>query len=317
MITKPTELTRRAWWHALRDAAKAFQAKSLTDNAAALTYYSVLSIFPGLIVLVSLLGVLGTQGSVDTLLNIADDLGSSSAVDTLRGPIQNIVNQSGGAGVALIIGIAAALWSASGYIGAFMRASNEIYEVKEERPFYKQRPLQLLITLVMTLAVAIVLTLLVVTGPLAQAIGDEIGVGVAAQTVFAIAKWPLLFLTVVGIVALLYRFSPDARHEGMRWILPGAVVATVLWLLGSIVFSLYVANFGSYAGTYGSLAGGIVLLLWLWLTNVAVVFGAQFAAELERTANAVREQTPPGGAVALDPAERAQDPHYSPEPAQN
>ncbi len=311
-IRNPSDLTVRAWWHAMRDAAKSFQAKSLTDAAAALTYYSVLSIFPALIVLVSLLGVVGSQDSIDGLLRIAEDLGSSSAVDTLRGPIENIVNNSGDAGVALVIGIAAALWSASGYIGAFMRAANRIYEVDEDRPFWKLRPLQLLITLVMTIAVALILIALVLTGPLAKAIGDEIGVGGAALTAFEIAKWPLLFAAVVGVIALLYRFSPDARHEGLRWILPGSLVATVLWLLGSVGFSLYVANFGSYSGTYGSLAGGIVLLLWLWLTNVAVVFGAQFAAELERTANAARQPTAPGEPVSIDPAERDEAPHYSP-----
>jgi membrane protein len=312
MIRRPTQMTARAWWHALRDAAKAFHARSLTDSAAALTYYSVLSIFPGLIVLVSLLGLAGSEGSIEGLLRIADDLGSSSAVDTLRSPIENIVHQSGGAGVALLLGVGAALWSASGYVGAFMRAANKIYGVEEERPFYKLRPLQLLMTLLLTTVVALVLVALVLTGPLATAIGDEIGLGDAALTIWSIAKWPLLFAVVVMIIALLYRFSPDARHEGLRWILPGSVVATVLWLVASAGFSLYVANFGSYSSTYGSLAGGIVLLLWLWLTNVAVVFGAQFAAELERTANAAREAAPPGQPVPIDPAERAEDPHFSP-----
>ena len=238
MLRRPTQMTARAWWHALRDAGKAFQARSLTDAAAALTYYSVLSIFPGLIVLVSLLGVVGSEGSIEGLLRIAEDLGSSSAVDTLRSPIENIVHQSGGAaGTALVLGVVAALWSASGYIGAFMRAANRIYDVEEDRPFYKLRPLQLLMTLVMTLAVAVVLILLVVTGPLATAVGEEIGLGDAALTAWSIAKWPLLFAAVVTVIALLYRFSPDARHEGLHWILPGSIVATVLWLVASAGFS--------------------------------------------------------------------------------
>jgi membrane protein len=303
-VRNPNDMTLRAWWHALRDAAKSFQEKSLTDAAAALTYYSVLSIFPGLIVLVSLLGVVGSQESVDGLLRIAEDLGSSSAVDTLESPIQNIVDNSGGAGVALVIGIAAALWSASGYIGAFIRASNDIYEVEDDRSFWKLRPLQLAITLVMTISVAVILIALVLTGPLAQAIGDEIGLGETAITVWSIAKWPLLFAAVVTVIGLLYRVSPDVDHVGLRWILPGSFVATVLWLIGSAAFSFYVANFGSYSSTYGSLAGGIVLLLWLWLTNVAVVFGAQFAAELELTASAAREPAPPGEPVPLERADR-------------
>ena len=312
VIERPTQMTARAWWHALRDAGKAFSAKNLTHHAAALTYFSVLSIFPGLIVLVSLLGVVGSPDSIDGLLRIIGDLGSESAVETLQPPIANIVSNSSEAGVALIIGVGAALWSASGYIGGFIVVANEVWEVEEDRSFVKRRPLQLLITVVMTIAVAVILVALVLTGPLVTAIGDELGVGDTALTVFSIVKWPLILGAVVMIIGFLYRTAPDAPHERFRWILPGAIVATLLWLMGSIAFSFYVANFGSYSGTYGSLAGGIVLLLWLYLTNVAVVFGAQFAAELERTANAARVATAPDEPVLIDPDERRTAPHYSP-----
>ena len=206
-----------------------------------------------------------------------------------------------------MFGIAGGLWSASGYIGAFMRASNEIYGVEEDRPFYKLRPVQILITLVMTVILAVVLIALVLTGPLAEAIGDELGVGDTGADALRDRQ-------VAGPVrdrrrsssALLYRFSPNARHEGLRWILPGSMLATVLWLAASAGFSLYVANFGSYSNTYGSLAGVIVFLVWLWLTNVAILFGAQFAAELERTGTAAEEATPPGGfAPFVSPAKDA------------
>ena len=292
-IESPTDLTVRAWWHALRDAVKDFQANDLTDGAAALTYYAVLSIFPGLIVLVSLLGVLGDSGTVDSFLDIVNELGSQSAVDAVQEPITDVVESSSAAGLALVLGIAIGLWSASGYVGAFMRASNRIYGVTEERPFWKLRPLQVLITHVMTLILALVLMALFLTGPLAQAIGDEIGIGDTALTAFSIAKWPLLLLMVVGVITLLYRFAPDARHAGVAWILPGAALATALWLLASAGFSLYVANFGSYGNTYGGIAGVIVFLVWLWLTNVAILLGAGFAAELERTARAAEHATPP------------------------
>jgi membrane protein len=255
--------------------------------------------------------VVGSEESIESILRIVEDLGSESAVDTLRPPIENIVESSSGAGLALVLGIAAGLWSASGYIGAFIRASNEIYEVEEDRPFYKLRPLQLLMTLVMTVIVAVVLIALVLTGPLAEAIGTELGIGNTGVTIFSIVKWPLLFAIVVAVIGLLYRFSPNARHAGLRWILPGSLLATVLWLLASAGFSLYVANFGSYSGTYGSLAGVIVFLVWLWLTNLAIVFGAQFAAELERTGRAAEEATPPEGfAPFVSPAKDA-----GPEPA--
>jgi membrane protein len=315
-VGSPTDLTVRAWWQALRDAAKAFRDRDLTDNAAALTYYSVLSLFPFLIVLVSLLGVLGSQDSIEGLLRIIEDLGSGSAVDTLRPPIENIVEGSSTAGVALVLGVAAGLWSASGYVGAFMRAANEIYEVDEDRPFYKLRPLQLLMTLVMTAIVAAVLIALVLTGPLAEAIGTELGVGDTAVTVFSIVKWPFLLGIVILVIGLLYRFSPNARHAGLRWILPGSALATALWLVASAGFSYYVANFGSYSNTYGSLAGAIVFLVWLWLTNVAIVFGAQFAAELERTGRAAAEATPPGGfAPFVSPARDAEAAPASEQPA--
>lgn len=308
-VENPHDLTVRAWWHALRDAVKAFRDKNLSDNAAALTYYSVLSLFPFLIVLVSLLGVLGSDESIDGLLRIVDQLGSGSAVDTLRSPIENIVHSSQSAGLALVLGIAAGLWSASGYIGAFMRASNEVYEVVEDRPFYKLRPLQLLVTLVMTVVVALVLILLVLTGPLATAIGDELGIGDTAQTIYSIAKWPVLFAIVVIVIGLLYRVSPNAKHVGLRWILPGSLLATTLWLIASAAFSFYVSNFGAYSGTYGSLAGVIVFLVWLWITNQAIILGAQFGAELERTgAAAGQADAPERFAPFVSPAKGADEP---------
>ncbi len=311
-IAGPTDMTVRAWWHALRDAAKSFSANNLGDRSAALTYYSVLAIFPGLIVLVSLLGVLGNEDTVDALLRIVGDLGPSSAVDTLRGPLEKIVDSSGSAGIALLFGSAIALYSASGYIGAFIRATNEIWEVEEERPFYKLRPLQILITLAMVVVLTIVLFIVVLSGPLLDATGAELGIGDTALQIWSIVRWPLLFAVVVTVIALLYRVSPDAKHAGLRWILPGSGLATILWLVASAGFNLYVSNFGSYANTYGSLAGIVIFLIWLWLTNQAILLGAQFAAELERTAHAAAVPYPPGQAVPIDPAERAAEPHYSP-----
>jgi membrane protein len=295
-------MTVRAWWHSVRDAALAFRDKNLSDRAAALTYYSVLAIFPGLLVLVSLLGVFGTDDTVAGLLRIVEDLGEASAVDTLRGPLEKITASSSAAGVGLVIGSLVALYSASGYIGAFIRASNEIWEVEEDRPFWKLRPLQLLITIGMVFAVAVILTIVILGGPLADAIWSEIGFGDTALQVWAIVRWPLLFAATVGVVALLYRVSPDTGHQGFRWILPGAALATVLWLVASAGFNLYVTNFGSYSNTYGSLAGVIVFLIWLWLTNTAILFGAQFAEELERTAAAADAAEPTDAFAPLQSA---------------
>jgi membrane protein len=304
-IGSPIDMTMRGWWHALRDAAKAYRSNNLGDRAASLTYYSVLAVFPGLIVLISLLGVLGDRGTVDGLLRIIGDLGPPSAVDTLRGPLDQIVGHSSRAGVALILGAALALYSASGYIGAFIRTTNDIWGVEDERPFWKLRPLQVLITLAMAALVAALLFALVLSGPLADAVGNELGIGDTALKIWSILKWPLLFVVVVFVIGLLFRISPDTRHEGLRWLLPGSALATVLWLVASAGFSTYVSNFGSYSNTYGSLAGIIVFLIWLWLSNSAILLGAQFAAELERTgAAATAPAYAPDDAVPIEPTER-------------
>ena len=278
----PAGFSPRAWWTVLKRTVREFQDDNLTDWAAALTYYSALSMFPALIVLVAILGLFGTDSTTSTLLDIVDQLGPASAVDTFRGPVESIVDSKGGAGIALVLALLGALWSASGYVGAFMRASNAIYEVEEGRPFWKRRPMQVVVTLVCLIVLAIVLLSIVVTGPVARAVGDAVGVGDATVTVWQIAKWPVLFLLALGILALLYYSSPNVKPTGIRWITPGTVLAVVIAVIASGAFAVFVANFGSYNKTYGSLAGVFVFLVWLWLINTAVLLGAELDAELER-----------------------------------
>lgn len=278
----PTDLTRPSLVYAMRKAVREFRSDECTDLAASLTYYAVLSIFPALVVMVSLLGVFG-QGrrTVDALLDIAADVAPASSLDSLRPTIEQLVN-SPTAGFALVIGIVGALWSASGYVGAFGRAMNRIYEIDEGRPVWKLRPVQLLLTLVGLVMAAAVVFLLAISGPLAHAIGDTIGLGDAAVTVWNVARWPLILLFVVAAVAILYYVTPNVEQPKFRWISGGAAVAIVVWILASAAFGLYVANFGSYNKTYGALAGVIVFLLWLWITNLALLFGAEVDAEVER-----------------------------------
>lgn len=279
----PTDLTRPSLMYAMRKAVREFQQDQCTDLAAALTYYATLSIFPALVVMVSLLGVFG-QGrrTVDALLDIAADVAPASALDTLRPTVEQLV-KSPTAGVALVVGIVGALWSASGYVGAFGRAMNRIYEVDEGRPVWKLRPVQLLLTLAGLVMAAAVLLMLAISGPVARWIGDAIGLGDAAVTVWSIAKWPLILLFVVLAVAILYYVTPNVEQPKFRWISGGAALAIVVWLIASLLFGLYVANFGNYNRTYGTLAGAIVFLLWLWITNLALLFGAEVDAELERS----------------------------------
>ena len=280
---RPTELPKRSWWGVLKRTVREFRQDNLTDWAAALTYYGVLALFPGLIVLVALLGLVGQHPkTTNALLDIVRDVGPSTAVETFRGPIEGVITAKGGAGALLGFGLLAALWTASSYIGAFIRASNAIYEVEEGRPFWKLRPLQIAVTIVMVLMLAVLALAIVLTGPLAEAVGKAIGLGDLAVTIWSIAKWPFLVAIVLLMFAILYYVAPNVRQPGFRWISPGAVVALVLWVVASALFGLYVANFGSYNKTYGSLGGVIVFFVWLWISNIALLLGAEFDAELER-----------------------------------
>jgi membrane protein len=276
-------LAKRTWVGTVKRTVREFRDDNLTDWAAALTYYAVLSLFPAFIALISILGlVVAPQTITRVITDVVSQLGPASAVDTFQKPIEQIANNRSTAFWGLIIGIATALWTASGYTGAFMRASNAIYEREEGRPFYVLRPLQILVTLVLVLMAALVVLSLVATGPVAKAVGDAVGLGDTAVTVWNIAKWPVLLVVVMLMLAILYWSSPNAKPAGFRWISPGAVLAVLVWIAGSVVFAFYVANFGSYNKTYGALAGVIVFLVWMWLTNVAVLLGAELNAETER-----------------------------------
>jgi membrane protein len=279
----PADLTRPSLIYVLRQTAAEFGRDQCTDLAAALTYYTVLALFPALVVVVSLLGVFG-QGrrTTDTILQIIGDLAPGSTVDTLGQPLQQLV-ENPSAGMGLVIGLLGALWSASGFVGAFSRALNRIYEVDEGRPMWKLRPQQLLLTAVGLLVAAAVAFLLAVSGPLAQTIGDHLGLGEAALTVWNVGRWPIVLVLVMLGVALLYYLGPNVEQPKFRWISVGAVVAILVWVVvASLLFGVYVANFSSYNKTYGTLAGVVVFLLWLWITNLALLFGAEIDAELER-----------------------------------
>jgi membrane protein len=279
----PSDLTSRSWSYAVKQAWAEFRRDECTDLAAALTYYAILSMFPALLAMVALLGIVGQDASTtDTLLELVERVGQQDAVDQLRQPITQMT-ESDAAGLAFVVGVAGAVWSASGYVGAFGRAMNRIYEVDEGRPFWKLRPLNLVITILTLLLASVVLLGLVVTGPFAQELGDTLGLGDTAVTLWNIAKWPILLLVVVFVVAVLYYATPNVQQPKFRWISVGAGFAIVVWILASLGFGLYVANFGSYNATYGALGGVIILLLWLWLTNVALLLGAEVDAEIERS----------------------------------
>jgi membrane protein len=279
----PGDLPKRSWLPTLKRTLAEFKEDKLNHWAAALTYYAVLSLFPALLVMVSLVGLLADPATVTKFVSdVITALGPSSAVETFKEPIESITSNKGAAGVMAIVGVVAALWSASGYVGAFAEASNSIYEVEEGRPFWKLKPLQLLVTFICISLVAVTALALVVSGPLAEAVGGAIGLSDAAVTAWQLAKWPILLALVLVILHVLYFASPNARVT-RKWISGGTVLTLVVWILASVGFAFYVANFGSYNETYGSLGGVVVFLLWLWITNIAVLLGVEFNAETERT----------------------------------
>jgi membrane protein len=277
-------VTATTRWATLKRTATEFIEDGMTDWAAALTYYGLLALFPALIALVSIVGLVADPEDVTRVLtDTVTAIGPSSAADTFSGPIESITSNRSAAGVLLIVGLATALWSASGYVGAFTRAANVVWETPEGRPFWKLRPLQILITLAMVILLALVALSLLLTGPLVTALGDAIGVGETAQTIWDIAKWPVLLAVVVLMFSFLYYTTPNVKVPGFKFVTPGSLVALVAWIVASAVFAFYVANFGSYDKTYGTLGGLVALLVWFWITNLALLFGMELNAERERS----------------------------------
>jgi membrane protein len=277
----PTDIKGRQWGQVLKRTVKEFRKDNLTDWAAALTYYGVLALFPALIALVSIVGLLG-QSTVNNLKqNIGAIPAAGQAKQIILNTINNLASHPNAAGIAFIIGLAIAVWSASAYIGAFIRASNAIYETGEGRPFYKLRPLQMGITLVMLILITLTLAAIVITGPVTQKVGQAIGLGNTGQTIFDIAKWPVILLVVSFMFSLLYYAAPNVKQPGFKWFTPGGVLAVVIWLAASALFALYVKFFPNNK-TYGSFGGVIVFLTWLWISNIALLLGQEMNAELER-----------------------------------
>jgi membrane protein len=277
----PTDVSGKGWFATLKRTIREFKDDNLTDWAAALTYYGILAIFPALLAMVSVLGLLGQ----DTTQSLIDNLGKVApgpAKDIFTNAIKNLQKSQGAAGIMFIVGIALALWSASGYVAAFMRASNAIYDIEEGRPIWKTAPTRFLTTLVLMLMLAAVAVGVTFTGGLAKEAGSVLGLSDSAVTVWNIAKWPVILLVVITMFAVLYWAAPNVKHPKFQWVSPGGIVGVLLWILASAAFAFYVASFASYNKTYGALGGVIVFLTWLWISNIAILLGAEFNAELER-----------------------------------
>lgn len=280
-LAGPSDLTRRAWWSVLKRTIREFQQDKMADWAAALTYYSIMSIFPGLVLLTALVGLAG-KSVTQPLIDNVERMAPGQARDVLNGVITELGDSGGFAGPLAIVGLLAALWAASAYIAAFIRASNTIYEMDEGRPLWKMLPLRLALTMAMIVLLAVSLFGVVITGGIADRVGRWLGIGQTGVLVWDILKWPVIALLISLAIALLYWAAPNVQQLGFRWLTPGSVLAVLAWVLASVGFGIYVANFASYNKTYGSLAGVIIFLVWLWVANLAVLLGAEFDAELAR-----------------------------------
>jgi membrane protein len=275
---------RTGAWPTLKKTALEFSEDNMTDWAAALTYYGLLSLFPALIALVSIVGIFGDpETTTRQLTDIVTQIGPQSAADTFSGPIQSLTENRQAAGIMFFVGLGIALWSASNYVGAFMRASNIVWETPEGRGFVKLRPLQIGVTLLLIILFALVALALVLTGPIVQAVGDSIGIGSTALTIWDIAKWPVLRAVLIFMVGLIYYTAPNVKVPGFKFITPGSVIAVLVWIVASAAFAFYVANFGAYDKTYGSLGAVVTLLIWVWISNLALLFGMELNAERERS----------------------------------
>jgi membrane protein len=278
----PTDVTKPSWKYIAKKTLREFTQDQCPDLAAALTYYAVLSLFPALLALVSLVGIFGdAEKTTAALLEIVRGIAPASTVDTISGPVRELAG-SPAAGFALVIGLATAIWSASGYVGAFGRAMNRVYEVDEGRTFVRLRGTMLAVTLLAVVIVALLAGMLVLSGPVSEAVGGAIGLSGTILTVWNIAKWPVMVVLVVAIIAVLYYATPNVKQPKFRWMSIGSFIALMVFLLASLGFAFYVANFSNYNKTYGALGGVIVMLLWLWILNMSLLFGAEFDAEMER-----------------------------------
>lgn len=284
----PSELPRKSWGAVLKGSLREFKDDELTDRAAALTYYGVLALFPALLVLVSLLGITG-KSTTDKVLENVQQFAPGSARDIITRAVEQLQGNAGIGSLMAIVGLVLAVWSASGYVGAFIRSANAVYDMPEGRPVWKLLPVRVAVTVVLMVLAVISALIVVFTGALARQAGTALGIGDTALTVWSIAKWPALVVLVTIMIAILYWATPNAKVKGFRWITPGSLLALLIWMIASAGFAVYVANFASYNKTYGTMAGVIVFLVWLWITNLAILLGLEFDAE------AVRQRAIAGG----------------------
>lgn len=278
----PTEIRKETWVYLLRRTVHEFGQDGGIDVAAGLTFFAVLSVFPAALAIVSLIGIVGNgRATVDRLLALLSQVVPSAVTETLRQPLEGIATTST-ANITFVIGVLAALWSSSTFVSAFSRAMNRIYEIDEGRPYWKRKPAQLAVTILLLILILISAVIVVVSGPIFRTLGETIGIGTTAVAVWNVAKWPILTAIVVMLVAVLYATTPNIQQPRFRWLSLGAILAIVLLAAASTGFGFYVSNFATYSHTFGALAGVIIFLVWVFLVNISLLLGAELNTEIER-----------------------------------
>ena len=279
----------------LKGAFKMFQKHGMTDWAGAMTYFLVMSLFPGLLVGISLLGVFGGQGLVaDSTQYLADAGVTRDVRDPVEAALKNLVETSGNkAGLGLILGIALGLNGASGAFGAAGRALNKVYGVDEDRSFVRRKLNDIGWTIVVILLGVVALVSVFLGGDLAKDLFGTIGLGETAGTIWTYARWLVALVAMMLVFAVIYAFAPDLEKRRFQWISPGAALGVIVWLVASGLFFVYVSNFSNYGATYGAFAGAIILLLWLYVTSNAFLLGGELNGTIERAQIAGRGGPPP------------------------
>lgn len=279
----PTQVSKRSWKYIFKRSLAEFTQDGCTDLAASLTYFTVLSVFPGLLAVVSLLGVFGQgQQTADAITEFLAGRVPEELNTLLEPTITNLTQATGAGIVALIIGVASGLWTASGYVGAFSRAMNRVYDVSEGRTFIKHKASMLAVTLFVVVTVVLIFLMVLLSGSIARTLGDAIGLGETSVMVWNIAKWPVVLLLLILLVAVLYYATPNVQQPKFKWVSPGAVFAIIGVIVAAVGFSIYATQFASQADTYGVIGGVILGLLGIWIFNNVLLFGAEIDAELQR-----------------------------------
>jgi membrane protein len=298
----PLDIPARGWKDIIWRAAQDFSNKHLTLVAGGVTYYIILALFPGLAALVSIYGLVSNPAQVEQQVNSLRGILPASSQQLIGGELHQLVSSSSDAlGVGVVVGILIALWSASNGMSGIITALDIAYDQPERRSFLRYYLLSLVLTLGLIVG-GIILVAFVAGLP---AVLAAMGASSGTQLLALIVEWPVLIIFVLIMLALLYRYAPDRDQPQWQWVSPGAIAATLIWTVTSILFTIYVSNFGSYNKTYGSLSAIIVLLTWLWISTSAVLFGAEINAESERQTRrdtTVGAPEPMGqrGAVAAD-----------------